>query len=403
MPRSRVARIATALVVVAALVAIGAQAVHKQLRDGNDFPLYLTAARELLAGRSPYDVTSGLHGYVYLPWFAWLLTPLAALPLPVAAWIAYLSNLMFLALALGALVETVRRVAGPVRTRTLVLAALPLAGLVHDNLVLGQANVFLLLLVAATAQGAVSSTPGLRPGLPLGLAAALKMPAGLLLAPLVLRKRWLGLAGFALAAALALGAPLLVSGPERGVAMLRDWHQKVVVPAEGGWLQGSRTIDQSPQAAYRRFAIQEGVMYFFTPDLRPMYRLISLAFLAFYGFVWLRAPHRNEPRALLADLSLAACGIVQVAGFNLKAQFIVLLLPAFTAAAFVFPASGAPLGGRGVRALLALAVVLFLVSQPGLVGRTASEWMLQRSSMMWGTLALMFALARLRFRLPAGA
>ena len=44
------------------LVAIGVVAVTKQVRDGNDFPIYWQAARDLLAGRSPYDVGSGLHG-----------------------------------------------------------------------------------------------------------------------------------------------------------------------------------------------------------------------------------------------------------------------------------------------------------------------------------------------------
>jgi len=73
------------LVALAAVILVGVLAVRKQLRDANDFPIYWNAARALLAGRSPYEVGTGLHGYVYLPWFAVAMVPLAMLPLPAAA------------------------------------------------------------------------------------------------------------------------------------------------------------------------------------------------------------------------------------------------------------------------------------------------------------------------------
>jgi hypothetical protein len=89
-------------------VAIGFTAVHKQVRDGNDFPLYWQGARDLIAGASPYDVASGLHGYVYLPWFAWLLAPLALLPLPAAAACWHAANVAFLLLAVRDSVAALR-------------------------------------------------------------------------------------------------------------------------------------------------------------------------------------------------------------------------------------------------------------------------------------------------------
>src|SRR5258706_4836588 len=168
--------------VLAALALLGTAvvAVHKQLRDGNDFPIYWQAARDLLAGRSPYDVGSGLHGYVYLPWFALLLGPLAMLPLPVAATCWYVANVCFLWSAGRALLGALRGAAPASSARWLVLAALPLIGLFHDNLELGQANLLLLLLLALGARAALSERPGWSQGIPLGLAAALKMPAALL-------------------------------------------------------------------------------------------------------------------------------------------------------------------------------------------------------------------------------
>ena len=106
-------------------------------------------------------------------------------------------------------------------------------------------------------------------------------------------------------------------------------------------------------------------------------------------------PAQATGRAQLLDLSLGCCAMVQVTGFNLKAQFIVLLLPAWTAATLAF-APGAR-ASRGTRGFLLAAGALFLLSQPGLVGRTASNWLLAYSAMAVGTLLLAVALVRLRF------
>jgi hypothetical protein len=73
----------------------------------------------------------------------------------------------------------------------------------------------------------------------------------------------------------------------------------------------------------------------------------------------------------------------------------VLLLPAWAAASLAFaPRTRA---SRGTRALLLAAGALFLLSQPGLVGRAASNWLLAYSAMGVGTLLLAAALIKLRF------
>jgi hypothetical protein len=365
----------------AALFAIGAAAVHKQVRDGNDFPLYWQAARDLLAGRSPYDVSTGLHGYVYLPWFAWALVPLALMPLPVAAWCWYLANVAFIGLAGRALLDTLRDAGLPVRGWPLALATLPLVGLVHDNLVLGQANLLLLLLVALAVRGATG-------GFPLGYAAALKMQASVLMLPFVARAQARTLLGVALGLALAVGVPLLAPG---GVARFAEWRAKVIAPAAAGTLQGSKIIDQSPQAALRRLLVAEpafddhavNVASLDPATFAQVSRVTSLVFLAGYALVWWFAPARRTPRALLLDLALGCCAMVQLSGFNLKAQFVVLLLPAWLAVSLAWERPA-----RAQRVALVIAGALFLLSQPGLVGRTASNWMLAYSSMTLGTLVL---------------
>jgi hypothetical protein len=90
--------------------------------------------------------------------------------------------------------------------------------------------------------------------------------------------------------------------------------------------------------------------------------------------------------------------MVQLTGFNLKAQFVVLLLPAWLAASLAWERPA-----RAQRVALAIAGALFLLSQPGLVGRTASNWMLAYSSMALGTLILAKVLGWQRFTLPPSA
>jgi hypothetical protein len=380
----------------AAFLGLGLVAVHKQVRDGNDFPIYWQAARDLLAGRSPYAVATGLHGYVYLPWFAWALAPLALIPLAAAAWCWYIANLACTWFAGRMLLASMRSAGFSTPPIVIALAALPLAGLFHDNLVLGQANLVLLLLVALSVRGALR-------GAPLGFAAALKMPAAVLALPLALRGRWRALLGTALGLGIAVALPLIAPG---GIEQVGEWRAKVISPAAAGTLQGSKVIDQSPQAALRRLLVAEAafgdravnVASLDPPAFARVSRVVSIVFLAGYVIFWLLAPGRGSPRALLLDLALGCCAMVQLTGFNLKAQFVVLLLPAWLAASLAWERRA-----RLERALLILAAAMFLLSQPGLVGRAASNWMLAYSTMTLGTLVLAKVLAWQRLKLPPSA
>ena len=390
------------LVALAALAAIGVVAVAKQLRDGNDFPIYWQAARDVIAGRSPYDVGTGLHGYVYLPWFALSMAPLALLPLGVAAWVWYLVNLAFIWYSGRTLLDALRMAGVPVRGWPPALATLALVGLFHDNLVLGQANLFLLWLVSLGIRASQRAGSPSHRGIPFGWAAALKMPAAVLALPLLMRRRFSVVLGLMLSVALAAGLPLLESGGT-GLRLLQDWRAKVIAPAAAGTLQGSKNIDQSPQAALRRLLVAEPAFDDHAENVASLdqataareSRITSLVFLLGYVIVWLFAPRRASPRALLLDLALGCCAMVQLTGFSLKAQFVVLLLPAWLAASLAWDGPW-----RVRRVSLVVAGALFLLAQPGLVGRTVSDWMLAYSSMTVATVILAKVLAWQRLTLP---
>ena len=74
---------------------------------GHDFIGYFAAAKVLLIGGNPYDYNQvapiiveitgsfGSHPYYYIPWFAWLITPLALLPFNIARIFWMMINFIF--------------------------------------------------------------------------------------------------------------------------------------------------------------------------------------------------------------------------------------------------------------------------------------------------------------------
>jgi hypothetical protein len=396
-------RILLAVLLLAAVVGVGIASVSKQLRTGSDFPIYYHAARALLEGRSPYDVSSGLHGYVYLPFFALLLAPLALLPLPAASFLWYLASLAFAAASTAIAIRVVR--GGDAASLPAVTAAatvVPLLGLFHDNLILGQANLLLLPLVLSGAAGLVASRPRAAPAALLGVAAALKMNAAIFLVPLLVRARFRPVAGFAAGAVAAFLLPFLLLGPARGLDLASDWRAKVVTPAAAGTLQGSKIWDQSPQAALRRLLVDapayDGVSVH-VASLSPeqfarVGRSASAAIVTVLVFVWIVGREKGSREAMLLDLGMACCGMLQVVGFNLKAQFVLLLLPGLIGASWAF---GTPRrSGGGSRAALLAAAALLLLSNPGIAGRAVSNVMLAYSAITLATLLVLAVLIRAR-------
>lgn len=165
-------------------------AVHLPSTAG-DFGNYYQAGAALLAGESPFGVAK----FNYPPLLAFLVAPLALLPLATARWVWFLISQLCL---LGAawltwrwLVEERRtsEAAEPSQDRGkakgaagVVLAVWSLAGTLPENLVLGQINPVLLLLLAGALRAwhSRSHHGPARAGLLVGVAAALKLWPGAL-------------------------------------------------------------------------------------------------------------------------------------------------------------------------------------------------------------------------------
>lgn len=169
----------------------------------SDFAHYHRAARALLDGESPYSV----RGFLYPPPALLPILPLAGMGEPAAArWWFSISQVALLASALAVW----RRLGGTAPAAVAVIAVWSLSGTVAENLVLGQINPVLLILIAAAM--ALPAAASSRSAALVGAAAAVKIWPGLLLLGPALKRRWRAFAvGCGVAVALAVGCTGLLA------------------------------------------------------------------------------------------------------------------------------------------------------------------------------------------------
>lgn len=284
------------LVLLALLtVAFGALVEYRSTRlqmRKTDLPIYLRAASELRAGRSPYEFTStGESHYNYPPLLALVLAPLAHGPegdspgtVPFAVSVALWYGLSVLAVvwAVHVLARRLERAstdlavrdAPPGCWRWWALRVIPvvvcLPGIAR-TLALGQVDLLVLFLICA-ALAATLARQGYRAGLLLSGAVCIKLiPAFLLIYP-VWRRDLRCLAGFTLGVALGCGLiPAAVLGPAKAWAYHRRWAEVVVLPALGLSADRTRESDLTSMASVHSQSLVAVFHAFQHPDrdLRP--------------------------------------------------------------------------------------------------------------------------------------
>jgi alpha-1,2-mannosyltransferase len=203
----RPAFVAQAVLVGAALaiyaLVLGQAGLHHQ-----DFDAYLNAARDIVHGQPlyaeflhhPFPDPTLRPAYIYPPIFALLVAPLGLLP-------DTLAGVVWMAMGQASLAVAVVVVLRWLRPASWAVTALLCATLTFYPLwvdaVQGQANLLILLLVTIGIAGILRGTPAL--GAAIGIAAALKLTPLLLVAWLLLDRRFRAaafvLGGFAMVTA----------------------------------------------------------------------------------------------------------------------------------------------------------------------------------------------------------
>jgi alpha-1,2-mannosyltransferase len=237
------------------MVAVGAglALLERMLRSGwpywmEDFNVFRMGAHQVLHGGALYHATDQNSGlmFTYTPLAAVLFIPLALGPAGVASvvWCAVEALTLQAAvwLALGAV--GVRNTRVRISATVLIAAASPLLDPVDSDLILGQVNLLLMLLVLAD----LLSANGRRwQGAAIGVAAAIKLIPLLFIVYLALTRRWRAAGTAATVFLLGVGAGFAVL-PSDSVEYW--WHGAGFDPARVGVPQSP--FNQSLRAVFAR-------------------------------------------------------------------------------------------------------------------------------------------------------
>jgi alpha-1,2-mannosyltransferase len=360
----------------------------------NDFNVFYYASREVISGRTPYDRSLGdWTPYLYPPLFAELLTPIAMLPLPAAAYVWFLINAASLVAAAGMSAALSPTVADKCAAsgddgrgaRVAVLAAaagtLVVARFALDNFAMGQVNIVITALSVAHVylferQKRVASAAAL------ALAVSIKLTPGVLIFYHLARGR----VKFAAACA-ALSATLFLAafapfGSQAGTA-IGTFVDRTVRNGQGYDLafegnQSLRAFDARARGETGDDARAPG---------SPFTLGVSLVLLVIGIAAARRSAQVSPAAALFFVLALL------ISPLSWKSHFVVLLFPAAAVATGAFTSKG-----RRRTALLSILSAAFLLlnaTSPRLIGVEAARWMEQQSSIMAAAVLMFFAVAAL--------
>jgi alpha-1,2-mannosyltransferase len=352
----------------------------------NDFNVYYFAAREVAAGRDPYQNSLGAWTtYLYPPLLAEALVPLAMLPLPVAAFLWFLiSAASIIAAAWMSASLTVEDGRGADDMRLLVAAGavVLIARFALDNFNLGQVN----NIVAALAVAHIYFYARQRP---VASAAALALAISIKLTPAILIlyqiARWRLKFAMLCAAMLALItiaslAPFGARAPDA----LNAFVSRTIKNEQGFDLAYSG--NQSLRGALLRLSAD-------SENERELSLLGAISLLPAILMLALSVLTAARARTEIAASSPFFCCMVLLSPLSWKAHFVVLILPlAYLLSQAI---SDRQTRGRLIAAALVAVFALFNLTSRVIVGEPASERADDRSLVF--AAALLVFLMTLRF------
>lgn len=295
------ARLAPAVVLLAALVAVFAYKIAAKMPD---FEVYWRAGGRAAAAEPLYREEDEHFRLKYLPAFAVLAIPAAMLPLPgaKAIWFGISVALIpvLLALSIG-LLPTRHRPAWTLALITFVL----MAKFYGHELVLGQVNVLFAVMVIAGVQLVASGRP-VAAGLLFALAMIIKPYAVLFLPWLAAGRamRALVLAATGLLTALVLPMPLY--GWQGTVALHRDWWRTVTESTAPNLLNADNV---SLAAMYAKWIGTGGLS-------AALAVATGAALLAVAAFAFVRGRALLRPEGLEAALLLTLIPLLSPQGWD---------------------------------------------------------------------------------------
>lgn len=220
-PAEALARIRTAVLVALAALVLALLFVQKISSKMPDFAVYWTAATRARQAEPLYRPEDGHYQFKYLPAFAVLTLPLAAVSLETAKAIWFVVSVALLGLLLALSV----RLLPEERKRPWLLVALTLvimAKFYGHELVLGQMNLLFTVIVLCACLAAVNGRETTT-GAVTALAIVIKPYAIILLPWLAGRRRIASLAAAIVGLAIIIALPCIVYSVNETIQLHRNW------------------------------------------------------------------------------------------------------------------------------------------------------------------------------------
>lgn len=366
---------------VLALVSLVAVFTTRVSRKMPDFEVYWTAGTRAAAAQPLYRESDGHYQFKYLPAFALLASPLAAIPLPAAkgAWFAASAVLMVTLLGLSLRVlPTLRR--SPVLL--LVLTFLAMAKFYAHELVLGQVNL-LFAVVAVLAVVWLQKGRDSAAGALLALAVVVK-PYALIFAPwLATRRQRRAVAAMIGTLILLLLIPAARYGWDGNLQLLRDWWQTVTATSAPNLLNQDNVSLSAMFAKWLGPGSTAGLLA----------ALAAFLLLIVAGIVMAGRGLLEKPEALEASLLLMLIPLLSPQGWD----YVFLIA---TPAVMLLINEMASLPG-GLRYATIAAIAIVALSIFDLMGRDAYATFMRLSLITVLVLIEYAALVTLRFRRAA--
>ena len=293
-----------ALLACAAALLLGLLFTARVSRKMPDFAVYWTAASRAHAAEPLYRSEDGHYQFKYLPAFAILTMPLAAMPLPVAKAVWFVASvvlvMVLLWISLAVLPE--RRKA---RWLLLTLTLVVMLKFYGHELVLGQMNVLFAVVVAAAVVAMRRGREGVAGAL-MALAIVVKPYAVIFLPWLLARRHRASIGAAAIGTAAAVALPVLLYGVAGDIELHRAWWTTVTESTA----PNLTNADNVSIAAMWAKWIGAG------PEATAMTVITSAVVLAAAVFVFLRRRRLLFPEGLEAALLLTCIPLLSPQGWD---------------------------------------------------------------------------------------
>jgi hypothetical protein len=282
---------------VLALVSLMAVFTTRVSHKMPDFEVYWTAGARAAAAEPLYRGEDGHFQFKYLPAFALLASPLAAMPLPAAkgAWFAASSVLMVMLLGLSLQAMPVLR-RSPILL--LVVTFLAMAKFYAHELILGQVNL-LFAVLAVLAVVWMRKERDAAAGAVLALAVIVKPYAVIFVPWLATRRRRGAFAAMVAGLVILLLLPVIRYGWDGNLRLLGDWWRTVTTTSAPNLLNQDNV---SLSAMYAKWLGADSAAPFLAAATSGI--LLLLAGIVMAGRGMLKAPDTLEACLLLMLIPL---------------------------------------------------------------------------------------------------